>query len=201
MIDRTTSCLYFVFKRWWTAQLPIYGICLSHGLNHFLFMTSIYKWWIKPLPVWILYLWVMDWTTSCLYAVFVGDGLSRDVYCIESIVLYQYHKTDTSILSKWQINDTFNDTFYDDINKNRASLTQKWMIIFIKYMFCFSFLHYLENYGPWVLLYCMLSIPKGQMKKVNFLMVWYRIVSYRIGILLSVSVLYCIVKKIKGTHP
>ncbi len=128
-------------------------------------MTSIYKWWIKQLPVWILYLWVMDWTTSCLYAVFVGDGLSRDVYGIESIVLYQYHKTDTGILSKWQINDTFNDTFYDDINKNRASLTQKWMIIFIKCMFCFSFLHYLENYGPWVLLYCMLSIPKRPNEK------------------------------------
>ncbi len=28
-------------------------------------------------------------------------------------------------------NDTFNDTFYDDINKDRASLTQKWMIFFL----------------------------------------------------------------------
>ncbi len=37
--------------------------------------------------------------------------------------------------------------------------------------------------------------PKG--KKLNFLMDWYRIVSYRyrIGIILSLSVLYCILKK------
>ncbi len=49
---------------------------------------------------------------------------NRDVYSIESIVSYWYHKTDTSIILKWQINDTFNDTFYDDINKVRASLTQ-----------------------------------------------------------------------------
>ncbi len=49
---------------------------------------------------------------------------SRDVYHIESIISYSYHKTDTGIVSKWQINDTFNDTFYDDINKDRVSLTQ-----------------------------------------------------------------------------
>ncbi len=61
----------------------------------------------------------------------------RDVYRIKSIVSYQYHKTDTGIVSKWQINDTFND----DINKDRASLTQKLMIfLIIKYIFCFSFL-------------------------------------------------------------
>ncbi len=35
-------------------------------------------------------------------------------------------------------------------------------LFFIKWMFCFSFLHHLENYGPWIVLYCMLSIPKGQ---------------------------------------
>ncbi len=44
-----------------------------------------------------------------------------DVYHIESIVSYHYHKTDTGIVSKLQINDTF----YDDINKDRASLIQK----------------------------------------------------------------------------
>ncbi len=54
----------------------------------------------------------------------------RDVYRIESIVSYRYHKTDTGIVSKWQINDTFNDTFYDDINKDRVILTQKLMIFF-----------------------------------------------------------------------
>ncbi len=42
--------------------------------------------------------------------------------------------------------------------------------IFIKYMFCFSFLHHLENDGPWIVLYCMLSIPKGQ--KENKWTVW-----------------------------
>ncbi len=110
----------------------------------------------------------------------VVEDYSRDVYRIESIVLYRYHKTDTGIISKWQINDTFNNTFYDDINKDRASLTQKWMIFYIKSMFCFSFLHHLENYGIcWILLYCMMSIPKGQKEKVNFLMVWYHIVLYR----------------------
>ncbi len=54
----------------------------------------------------------------------------RDVYHIESIISYRYHKTDTGIVSKWQINNIFNDTFYDDINKDRASLTQKLMIFF-----------------------------------------------------------------------
>ncbi len=89
----------------------------------------------------------------------------RDVYRIKSIVSYRYHKTDTGIISKWQINNTFNNTFYDDINKDWASLTQKWMIFFIKRMFCFSFLHHLENYGPWIVLYCMLSIPNEQKEK------------------------------------
>ncbi len=56
--------------------------------------------------------------------------MTRDVYHIESIVFNQYNKTDTGIISKWQINDTVKDTFYDDINKDRASLTQKWMIFF-----------------------------------------------------------------------
>ncbi len=32
---------------------------------------------------------------------------TRDVYRIENIVSYLYHKTDTGIISKWQINDTF----------------------------------------------------------------------------------------------
>ncbi len=92
------------------------------------------------------------------------------MYRIESIVSYQYHKTDTSIVSKWQIKDTFNDTFYDDINIDRANLTQKWFFSFIKWIFCFSFLHHLEKYGPWIVLYCMLSIPKGQ--KENKWPVW-----------------------------
>ncbi len=123
---------------------------------------------------------------------------TRDVYRIESIVSYQYHKTDTGIVSKWQINNTFNDSFCDDINKDRASLTQKWMFLFLLNA-CFVFHFYIiwKYYGPWILLYCMPSIPKGQKEKVNFLMVWYRIVWFRIGIgiVLSVSVLYRIVKK------
>ncbi len=32
-------------------------------------------------------------------------------------------------------------------------------------MFCFLFLLHLENYGPWIVLYCMLSILKGQKEK------------------------------------
>ncbi len=78
-----------------------------------------------------------------------GLVVCRDMYHIESIVLYWYHKTDTGVVSKWQKNDTFNDTFYDDINKDRASLTQKLMIYFlIKCILRYSFLHYLENCGP-----------------------------------------------------
>ncbi len=55
----------------------------------------------------------------------------------------------------------------------------EWFSFFVKCMFCFSFLNHLENYGSWILLYCMLSIPKGQKEKVNFLMAWDRIVSYQ----------------------
>ncbi len=47
---------------------------------------------------------------------------------------------------------------------------------------------------------CWVS-QKAKRKQVNFLMVWYGMVWYCIGIVLSVSVLYSIVKKIKGTHP
>ncbi len=36
----------------------------------------------------------------------------RDVYHIKSIGSYRYHKTDTDIVSKWLINDTFNDTLW-----------------------------------------------------------------------------------------
>ncbi len=82
--------------------------------------------------------------------------------CTISKVSYRYHKTDTGIVSKWQINDTFNDTFYDDI---RIELVWHNFCFFIKHMFCFSFLHHLENDGPWIVLYCMLSIPKGQKEK------------------------------------
>ncbi len=106
----------------------------------------------------------------------------RDVYRIESIISVSWYW----YLSKWQINDTFNATFYYDINKDRASLTKKWMIFYLlNRCFVFIFLHHLENYGPWILLYCMLSIPKGKKLIFNGL------VSYRIGMVLSVSVLYC----------
>ncbi len=66
-----------------------------------------------------------------------------------------------------------------------------------KCIFCFSFSHNLENYGRWILLYFMLSMPKGQKEKVNFLMVWY--VSYRYRFVSIGIVSYR--KKIKGTHP
>ncbi len=121
--------------------------------------------------------------------------------CTISKVSYRYHKIDTGIISKWQINDTFNNTFYDDINKDRASLTQKWKIFFIKCIFCFSFLHHLENYGPWILLYCMLNIPKGQKEKNEFFNVHvsYRIITYQYRFVSISIVSYR--KKIKGTHP
>ncbi len=114
--------------------------------------------------------WGTSTILTSLYALFQSylllfhAQLDRDVYRIESIVSYRYHKTVTGIVSKWQINDTYNDTFYNDINiKDRASLAQKLMFFFfIKCMFCFSFSHHMENYGPWIVLYCMLSIPKGK---------------------------------------
>ncbi len=102
----------------------------------------------------------------------------RDVYHIESIVSCWYRKTDTGIVSKWQINDTFNDTFYDDF------------FFFIKCMFCFSFLYYLENDGPWILLYCMLSIPKDQKEKSYF---FNGFVSYRIVSVSFCQYRYCII--------
>ncbi len=106
---------------------------------------------------------------------------NRDVYNIESIVSYRYHKTDTGIVSKWQINNTFSDTFYHDINKDRDSLTQKWMIFFLlNECFVFHFLHHLENYGPWIVLYCMLSIPKGKKLTVWYLLFLINLVHYKL---------------------
>ncbi len=61
----------------------------------------------------------------------------RDVYHIESIVSYWYHKTDTGIVSKWQVNNTFNDTFYDDIKKDRASLAQFYFLLNAFFVFHF----------------------------------------------------------------
>ncbi len=82
--------------------------------------------------------WGTSTILTSLYALFQSylllfhAQLDRDVYRIESIVSYRYHKTVTGIVSKWQINDTFNDTFFNDINiKDRASLAQKLMIFFL----------------------------------------------------------------------
>ncbi len=38
---------------------------------------------------------------------------------------------------------------------------------FLNACFVFHFLHHLENYGPWIVLYCycMLNIPKGRKEK------------------------------------
>ncbi len=57
----------------------------------------------------------------------------------------------------------------------------RFSFFFIKCMFCFSFLHHLENYCPWILLYCLLSIPKGQKENSEFFngLVSYHIISYR----------------------
>ncbi len=132
----------------------------------------------------LIKMWMLEIDTSCV-------GMKhRDVYHIGSIVSYQYHKTDTSMISKWQINDTFNDTFYDDINKDRASLTQKWMIFF--YLIDVLFFIFTSFGKLWslntVILYAEYTKrPKGKKWIFNGL------VSYRI---LSVSFCqyrYCIV--------
>ncbi len=99
--------------------------------------------------------------------------IGRDVYHIESIISYRYHKTDTSIVSKWQINDTFND----DINKDWASFTQKWIIYFLLNA-CFVFILILF-WKLWSLNTVCWVYKKAKRKKVKFLMVWYPIVSYR----------------------
>ncbi len=124
----------------------------------------------------------------------------RDVYHIESIVSYQYHKTDTGIVLKWHINETFNITFYDDINKDRASLTQKWMI-FILLNTCFVFHFYIiwKIMVPAYYYTVCWVYQKAKRKKVNFLMAWHHIISYRYRFVSIGRVSYR--KKIKGTHP
>ncbi len=87
------------------------------------------------------------------------------MYRIESIISYQYHKTDTGIVSKWQINDTFNDTFNDDINKDRASLTQKWLIFFNQMhvlFFIFTSFGKLWSLNTIILYVQYTKMPKGK---------------------------------------
>ncbi len=123
----------------------------------------------------------------------------RDVYHIENIVSYWYHKTDAGIVSKWQINDTFNNTFYDDINKDRASLTQKDFLFLLNACFVYHF------YIIWKIMvreyyYTVCWVyQKAKRKKVNFLMVWYHIILYRYRFVNIGIVSYR--KKMKGTHP
>ncbi len=118
--------------------------------------------------------------------------LIRDVYRIESIVSYRYHKTDTDIVSKWQINDAFNDTFYDDINKDRASLTQKWMIFYLLLNACFVFHFYII----WKIMvpeyyYTVCSVyQKAKRKKSEF---FNGLVSYRIVSVSFCQYSYCII--------
>ncbi len=61
--------------------------------------------------------------------------------CTVSKVSYRYHKTDTGILLKWQINNTFNDTFMMILIRI-VSLTQKWVISFLLNA-CFVFHFYI----------------------------------------------------------
>ncbi len=83
------------------------------------------------------------------------------------------------------------DTFYDDINKDRASLTQKWMIFFLlNASFVFHFYIIWKIMIPEYYYTVCWVYQKAKRKKVNFLMVW-----FRISIVLSLSVLYRIVKK------
>ncbi len=109
----------------------------------------------------------------------------RDVYRIESIISVSWYW----YLSKWQINDTFNDTFYYDINKDRASLTKKMNdFLFIKCMFCF---YIFTSFGKWWSLNTIILYAEyTKRKKVNFLMVRYHIVS-----VWFCQYQYCIVRK------
>ncbi len=98
----------------------------------------------------------------------------RDVYHIESIVSYRYHKTDTGIISKWQINDTFNNTFMIILIRIEL-LWHKIVFFFFLLNVCFVFHFYIiwKIIGPWIVLYCKLSIPKGQKEKINSLVTFY----------------------------
>ncbi len=59
---------------------------------------------------------------------FVGLYTALKVSC--------WYKADTSMVSKWQISETFNDTFYDDIKKHKSYLDPK--VNFLKLnLFCF----------------------------------------------------------------
>ncbi len=73
---------------------------------------------------------------------------TRDVYRIENIVSYLYHKTDTGIISKWQINDTFIILIRIELVWDKNN----WFFFLLNACFVFSFLHHLENYGHWIVL-------------------------------------------------
>ncbi len=129
----------------WTPKKIIFSLCLRVA-SYYHIISLVYTGTIKhpPAPLLTLAKLYREMLTILLVITFQSlrkwagctshpdlmsftachQYFSRDVYRIESIVSYQYYKTDTSIVSKWQINNTFND----DINKDRASLTQKWMI-------------------------------------------------------------------------
>ncbi len=59
----------------------------------------------------------------------------------------------------------FNDTFMMILIRIKLVSHKNEWFFFIKCMFCFSFLHHLENYDTWIVLYCMPSVPKGQKEK------------------------------------
>ncbi len=76
----------------------------------------------------------------------LSDNTSRDAYHIKSILSYRYHKADIGIISKLQINDTFN---------NRAILTQQLMFL-IKFMLCICLI------TSFCRLWVLNSMPKDQ---------------------------------------
>ncbi len=68
------------------------------------------------------------------------------------------------MISNWLINDTFNDIFDDDLNKHRAILTQKWMIL-INSMLC---VHLIASFWRVLALVSMYAKrPKGKKSTVR----------------------------------
>ncbi len=102
---------------------------------------------------------------------FPGRVGTRDVYRIESIILYRYHKTDTGIVSKWQINDTFNDTFMMILIRIELVWHKNEWFFLLNACFVFHF------YIIWKIMVPEGQKEKAQRKKGIFLMVWYRILS------------------------
>ncbi len=98
---------------------------------------------------------------------------NRDVYCIESIS-YRYHKTDTGIISKWQINDTFNDTFMMILIRIELVWHKnKWFFFLLNACFVFHFYIIWKIMVPEYYYTVYWVYQKAKRKKVNSLVTFY----------------------------